>query len=63
MIAVVNLVFFLVSFYYLRSYSKANNKSQEEEGINTSNNDKAFSIRLIPYIKCEYCNEVHHECI
>jgi predicted transcriptional regulator len=33
-----------------------NNKSQEEEGINTSNNDKAFSIRLIPYIKCGYCN-------
>jgi predicted transcriptional regulator len=34
---------------------KANNKSQEE-GINPSNNDTAFSIRLIPYIKCEYCN-------
>jgi predicted transcriptional regulator len=36
--------------------NKANNKSQEEEGFNTSNNDKSFSIRLIPYIKCEYCN-------
>jgi predicted transcriptional regulator len=35
--------------------NKANNKSQEE-GINSSNNDKAFSIKLIPYIKCGYCN-------
>lgn len=35
--------------------NEANNKSQEE-GINSSNNDKAFSIRLIPYIKCGYCN-------
>ncbi|HEY6884291.1 MAG TPA: winged helix-turn-helix domain-containing protein [Nitrososphaeraceae archaeon] len=32
---------------------KANNKTQE---VNiTSNNDKPFSIRLIPYIKCGYC--------
>jgi hypothetical protein len=34
--------------------NKANNKNQEEG--NNTNNDKAISIRLIPYVKCRYCN-------
>ncbi|MBV9177509.1 MAG: hypothetical protein JO297_10770 [Nitrososphaeraceae archaeon] len=36
--------------------NKASNKNEEEEELNNTNNDKAISIRLIPYIKCGYCN-------
>jgi len=31
-------------------------KEEGEEHRNNTNNDKAIPIRLIPYIKCGYCN-------
>lgn len=39
------------------STSKANNINEEENNNNVvDNNNNTISIRLIPYIKCQYCN-------
>lgn len=34
----------------------SNKNGQEKEQRNNTNNDNAISLRLIPYIKCGYCN-------
>jgi hypothetical protein len=45
--------------------NKASNKKEEEEEEeeqrNNTNNYKAIYIRLIPYIKCGYCNSEKKE--